>query len=115
MSYTFDSKGIRGTEEDRMRHTPTPWRSSETCDHRPAIQDARGLTVASWDSATMELFGDVRPTILRAVNSHAALVDALEMLLKDIENNGYTLEVWGPGHPHLQQAKQAIAQAEGGV
>lgn len=45
-------------------------------------------------------------TMIRICKQHAALVEALETLLNDIENNGYTLEVWGPGHPHLEAGQR---------
>lgn len=38
-----------------MTHTPTPLKLSETFDHRPAIMDATGQNIASWDPATREI------------------------------------------------------------
>lgn len=55
----------------------TPLTISTTCDHRPAIADARGINIASWDPATIELFDDVRPDIVKAVNSYEVMREAL--------------------------------------
>ncbi len=61
----------------------TPLRLSETCDHRPAIADATGINIASWDQATIDLFDDVRTEIVKAVNSYEAMKKALETLYDD--------------------------------
>lgn len=55
----------------------TPLTISTTCDHKPAIADARGINIASWDPATIELFDDVRLDIVQAVNSYEAMRKAL--------------------------------------
>lgn len=71
----------------KTAHTPTPW-DIETKGSKHFIDGADGLTVAYIDRA------GVRPTkeieanaalIVRAVNSHAELVAALELALKGLE------------------------------
>lgn len=84
----------------------TPLTISTTCDHRPAIADARGINIASWDPATIELFDDVRPDIVNAVNSYEAMKEALSNLVTDWERVHGALP---PDH----EALIALALAEG--
>lgn len=67
----------------------TPLTLSTTCDHRPAIADARGINIASWDLATIELFDDVRPDIVWAVNSCEAMREALQETQRVLQTFNY--------------------------
>lgn len=97
-------------QEDGM---DIPLTLSTTCDHRPAIADARGINIASWDPATIELFGDVRPDIVKAVNSYEAMREALEKIIayRDrVDPIHFQLEKMDH---FLAQARKALALAEG--
>ncbi len=86
----------------------TPLTLSTTCDHRPAIADARGINIASWDPATIELFDDVRPDIVQAVNSYEAM-RALANHIIAMADDAYLT-----GHPEwLEIVEEALALAEG--
>lgn len=98
-----------------MTHTPTPLRLSETCDHRPAIADANGINIASWDPATIELFDDPRPWIVRACNAHEELVAALRTILDGNTMAGRS--DWSHAdviQEHYKIARRALAHAEKG-
>ena len=86
------------------KHTPTPWRLTNwTSDGRPEITDGRHiLAMASRED-------DAR-LIVRAVNSHDALVKTLkeaeDYLQSDDKGRQWRDEV-------LEKVQKAIAQAEG--
>lgn len=86
----------------------TPLTISTTCDHKPAIADARGINIASWDPATIELFDDVRPDIVNAVNSYEAMREALKGAQNDINFHGGKLS-----GGTIDAIKKAFTLAEG--
>ena len=104
------------------QHTPTPIRATEgSYGHYIAIVDANGKTIARvpWGEGD----GQHAALIVRAVNSHAALVDALwntfEHLRLTIAEHHRLLEVHGyaaKGHPLdepvLDKARAALALAK---
>lgn len=96
----------------------TPLTISTTCDHRPAIADARGINIASWDPATIELFDDVRPDIVNAVNSYEVMREALKLSLRNVEAQLYVLPVHESEQKDILSSwighiKHAMALAEG--
>jgi len=88
------------------KHTPTPWRLDDPQANRPNIVSDRGL-VASTEHGP----DDGRPNaalIVRAVNAHAALVEALERIV-----NAHAAMVDDFEEQVVEIAKAALRAAKG--
>jgi hypothetical protein len=98
-------------------HTPTPWKLDTSIRGLAEITDQTGATIAVIESDTYRM-GDAAENlanaemIVRAVNSHAALLAALEETL-------LCLKAWSDGRgPHdattdvVNRAEAALAQAK---
>ena len=100
------------TQQTETTHAPTPWTID---DHRVLdIRDSNGESVARvWRSSPRETNAEL---IVRAVNSHQALLDALEALLDASQigdaflrdTDSVSLKV-----ADFKQARAALARAKG--
>lgn len=54
--------------------------------------DADGHNIVSWDPATIHLFGDPRPDIITACNTHQELVAALKGMIDLMDNKPTSYE-----------------------
>lgn len=94
----------RNTEEVKPRHTPTPWQDVAISGVR---HDHDGFTVwTHWlpDQPSEQRRANVE-FIVRAVNCHEELIEALKAVVAVADRK--TVE--------FDQARAAIAKAEGGV
>ena len=90
--------------ESMTKPTPTLWLD---CSERPwLIKDAEGYHVAEMTAPSMDTWG---PRIVRAVNSHEALVEACEEMCTWLEGWAET----GSAKPAYDKARAALAKARG--
>ena len=86
-------------------HSPLPWKR-----HRPVYYADEAEQIFNDDNILIACY--VRPKdaelIVRACNSHADLLEALERLFKQINNDHAYKDTYA-----MKQAKQAIAKARG--
>lgn len=82
-------------------HTPLPWHASRKSRY---ISDINHKVIA--EIAPLHAFEANAELIVRAVNSHEALVSALEDIVKHMERNG--MEDW----PVAKKARKALALAK---
>lgn len=99
------------------QHTPTPWNDTHT--QRTDGQPSKGREILADGRLVAVLYGDHAESdaefIVRAVNSHDALVTALEAL-QDLTadcSSDYGSTVKLPSRSTVERARKALAQARG--
>jgi hypothetical protein len=92
--------------KEEVKHTPTPW-SAELNDGTWDIRHANG-TVAMLDKYDDETEQANAAFIVRAVNSHAALLEAAKEIVQDIREDNDLGDTF-------KKLVEAIALAEGKI
>lgn len=87
------------------KHTPTPW----NFEGRAVYSQTEGEDICIVDSGNRKVDVANAAHIVRCVNSHEALVKALEDCVRIFENELSGLAVIGP---ELRQARAAVAAAK---
>jgi len=101
---------------ENTQHTPTPWAIDETMGGKTKLWGADGTPICTVSRTRKNGLGDAA-LIVRAVNSHAALVAALQRAADAISS---IVQQAGDAHNNdaldyaLSEARAALAQARGG-
>lgn len=99
-------------QAEQVKHADTPWKLVEdglgiVAEHNKYISVMSG----NWSKGEGEANAKF---IVKAVNNHDALVEALEALINTAEEMGWASdEKDGTYFPELEQAKQTLVQARG--
>lgn len=97
---------------ENTQHTPLPWRTLDT-GNEIQITTAnhwRKIAVTTWEPVTAEDRANAS-YIVRACNSHEALVSALSALVSECQSR-FDYESTRAENAALEQAVSALAQAE---
>lgn len=89
----------------KTTHTPTPWTTFQSQGENGAITDGNGNVIAEGLTEENAAF------IVRAVNSHEALLEAAKVLVNSIKWSGDINQV--NLAPKISVLRAAIAKAEG--
>lgn len=102
------SEGDNMNQSNEAEHTPTPWSivPKRPHQHKSVIQrqDGNVVAVCGWEGG-MEMDEKNAEFIVRCVNSHAALLQAVKTALIAMQAGGYN-------RIELESIKAAIANAE---
>ena len=94
------------------KHTPTPWHLEEIVEGVEELKGMRSICGPDGDAPSVSDYVELADAelIVRAVNSHNALVAALERFVRDADNVADALNITGLDDA-IEQARAALRAA----
>lgn len=100
-------------QAEQVKHTATPYFMNVLDDGNVTIVNENGELIADMMKDQPCHIDELKANaefIVKAVNNHASLVEALEAMIIDLENNG---EHFGTDEKRIDFMKKALSQAKG--